>query len=73
MRNITLSADAVIIRQARRRAAIENTTVNELFRQWLERYTSQPTAAEQYLALMARLEHVQTSRAYSREEMNERN
>jgi hypothetical protein len=72
MKNITLSVEESIITQARRRAAAENTTINELFRMWLERYVTQPLAADQYNELMTRLEHVQAGRKFSREEMNER-
>jgi hypothetical protein len=72
MKNITLSVEEAIIAQARKRAAAENTTINELFRTWLERYVAQPSAAEQYLELMESLSHVNAGRKYTREEMNER-
>lgn len=72
MKNITLSVDEAIIVQARRRAAAENTTLNELFRTWLERYVAQPLAAEQYETLMQRLDYVEAGRKFTREEMNER-
>jgi hypothetical protein len=72
IKNITLSAEEALIQQARRRAAAENQTLNELFRQWLERYVAQPSAAEQYEVLMKRLGHVNAGRKFSREEMNER-
>lgn len=72
LKNITLSADEALIQQARRRAAAENTTLNELFREWLARYVAQPLASDQYMALMDRLNHVEAGRTFSREEMNER-
>ena len=72
MKNITLSVEEAVIAQARRRAAAENTTINELFRSWLERYVAQPLAAEQYETLMAKLEYVKPGRKFTREEMNER-
>jgi hypothetical protein len=72
MKNITFSADKMLIERARRQAALENTTLNELFRVWLERYVTQPAAAQQYEALMAQLAHVHAGRHYTREEMNER-
>ena len=71
-KNITLSVDAVMLGQAQRRAAAENTTMNELFHTWLERYVAQPLAAERYEALMARLDYVEAGRKFTREEMNER-
>ncbi len=72
MKNITLSADETLIEQARKRAVVENTTLNNLFRAWLTRYASQPAAADQYEQLMARLEYVQPGRKFRREDMNER-
>lgn len=72
MKNITLSADETLLERARKRAATENITLNALFREWLQRYVVQPSAADEYIALMKRLEHVQTGRKFSREEMNER-
>ena len=72
MKNITLSADDAMIQQARRRATAENTTLNELFRTWLERYVAQPSTAQSYDDLMARLDPINATRKFSREEMNER-
>jgi hypothetical protein len=72
MKNITFSADDALIEQARRQAMLENTTLNELFRTWLERYVAQPAAAESYAALMAEMAHVRAGGRFSREEMNER-
>ena len=72
MKNITFSADETLIQQARRRAAVENKTLNELFRAWLEQYVTQPSAADGYQALMEKLAHVQSGRTFDREEMNER-
>jgi hypothetical protein len=72
MKNITFSADEILIEQARRMASIENTTLNELFRTWLERYVAQPATADDYRELMASLKHVRAGRRFTREEMNER-
>lgn len=72
MRNITLSADETLIQQARLRAASENRSLNELFREWLAQYVAQPHAAAKYNELMAQLDHVQASGPYTRDEMNER-
>lgn len=71
-KNITLSADEALIRQGRRRAASENTTLQKLFRQWLAQYVAEPSAPSEYAGLMERLAHVEAGRAFSREEMNER-
>lgn len=72
MKNITLSADEFLIQQARVRAASENRSLNDLFREWLAQYVSQPQAAQKYIELMTQLNHVQASGPYTRDEMNER-
>ena len=76
LKNITLSADEALIREARRQAALNNTTLNELFRAWCERYVAQDEAAgeaavRQFEELMQRL-GPRFVRKYTREEMNER-
>lgn len=77
LKNITLSADEALIREARRQAALQNTTLNALFREWLEQYTGKDEtagkeAARRYDELMQRLSHVNAGRKFTREEMNER-
>jgi hypothetical protein len=72
LKNITLSADEALIEQARHQAAITNRTLNELFREWLEQYVTQPQAAEQYEQLMQQLSHIRAGRHFDREELNER-
>lgn len=76
LKNITLSADEALIREARRQAALQNTTLNALFREWLERYVAKDeeagkAAVRQYEELMERL-GPRFVRKYTREEMNER-
>jgi hypothetical protein len=78
LKNITLSADEALIREARRQAALQNTTLNALFREWLEQYISRQDADERRLAVMRydewmrQLAHVNAGRKFTREEMNER-
>ena len=45
MKNVTLSADERLIRQARERARREKKTLNAVFREWLARYVDQEPAA----------------------------
>ena len=72
-KNITLTADEAVIRQARRRAVEENTTLNELFRGWIEQYVQQPAASDRFVDVMTHLQHVAgQARSFTREEMNER-
>ena len=72
LKNITFSADASMIEEARRRAAQENTTLNDLFRMWLSQYVARSDAATEYEQLMAQLRHVRVGGRIAREDMNER-
>jgi hypothetical protein len=73
MRNVTLSADEALIEKARRRAESEHTTLNNLFRQWLARYTVEPRlTAEHVRQAVAAAAHFRVGRRFTREERNER-
>jgi hypothetical protein len=70
--NITLSADATLIRSARDKAHAEHVTLNDLFRRWLQAYLGRegrPTALRDLLASMPYADAGQT---FSRDERNER-
>ena len=41
LKNITLSAEEAKIQEARRLAVRDNTTLNQLFREWLDSYMTQ--------------------------------
>lgn len=72
VKNITFSASPEAIERARLRAREQRTTLNEAFREWLNRYAGgRPTAAE-YQQIMSQLRHVRAGRKFTREEMNER-
>ena len=70
-KNITLSADADLIEKARHKAAQEQTSLNERFREWLRQYVEPHGIADNYLKLMTQLEKVQPGRKFSRDECNE--
>jgi hypothetical protein len=72
MKNITLSADADLIEQARLIARSQHETLNAAFRRWLLQYTAQSGSGREYNALMKRLRHINPGRRFSRDEMNER-
>ena len=72
MKNITLSADEVLIEQARLVARARHKTLNAAFREWLEQYAAQAGGGAAVDALMGRLGHVRSSGPYTRDEMNER-
>ena len=73
MKNITLSADDLLIERARAKARREKKSLNALFRNWLSNYV-QPAAARDadVHVFLERLRYAQPTRKYSREEMNER-
>jgi len=71
-KNITFSAAEETIEKARVRARQQRTTLNEAFREWLDRYAGhRPTAAE-FDRIMASMRYVRAGRKFTREEMNER-
>jgi hypothetical protein len=72
MKNVTLSAEEVLIQKARSVARQRATSLNELFRAWLRDLTRQSGQTQNYDRLMERLDSRRSGRAFSREEMNER-
>ena len=74
MKVLTLSADESLIKAARRRAAAEGTTLDELFRRWLAEYVGRERQADAALAAIHDLrEDIATGgRTFTRDEMNER-
>lgn len=76
MKNITFSADEALIAQARRRAASENTTLNEEFRRWLDGYATNDAEAlrrvRAYDEFMASMKGASIGGPFSRDELNER-
>jgi hypothetical protein len=72
IKNITLSAEERLIETARSQAQKERTTLNNLFRDWLERYTTLGNGSENYRQVMKKLRHVSSRKRFTRDEMNER-
>lgn len=72
MKNITLSADENLIARAREQARARQTTLNQLFRQWLVEVAEQNERSSKIGALLDRLDKVDTGGNFSREEMNAR-
>lgn len=72
-KNITLTAEAETIERARLRARQEQTTLNEAFREWLNRYAGSSRASgEEFDRLIENLSKVwKPGRKYTREEMND--
>lgn len=72
LKNITLSADEELIAKARKKATECDTTLNEVFRGWLEQFTRPAGSRNEYETLMAQLQDVVPGRSFSRQELNER-
>ncbi|HAO34499.1 MAG TPA: hypothetical protein PLP22_12000 [Candidatus Competibacter sp.] len=72
-KNITFSADAALIEEAREAAQADNTTLNEQFRLWLESY-ARKRQVEKAMETIERIRGYASSggRKFTREEMNER-
>lgn len=71
-KNITLSADDFLLDRARKKARQENTSLNQLFRNWITKYVNRDEIAVEYISLMQNLEGVKAGQNFSRDEMNER-
>ena len=73
MKNVTFSADSTLIDAARRRAAADQTTLNEAFRRWLAEYAHSRDRMQRYDDVMAQLRGtVRVGRALTRDQRNER-
>lgn len=78
LKNITLSAEESLIREARSLAAAQNTTLNAMFREWLVELVEEASDDDQnrianaYDEMMERLSYVNAGRRFTREELNER-
>jgi hypothetical protein len=73
VKNITLSAEETLIESARRRAKAENTTLNDVFREWLASYAAprRLSADDVRRAAMVAV-HFRAGKRFTRDERNER-
>jgi hypothetical protein len=72
MKSITLSAEEDLIERAREIARARKTTLNQLFRQWLEDLADSRDRERAVSQLLSRLDYVQSSGPFTRDQMNER-
>ena len=74
MKNTILSADEGLIKAARRRAAAEGTSLDELFQRWLAEYVGRERQADAALEAIHELREdiANAGRTFTRDEMNER-
>ena len=71
-KRITFSADSCDLELAKESAKGQNTTLSELFREWLQEVAARQEKAKQVREVMESLRHVNAGRKFTREEMNER-
>lgn len=72
LKNITLSAPQELLNKARKKALERNSTLNAMFRDWLESVAREPSNVEEIRDLLATLSYAKAGRKVSRDEMNER-
>lgn len=72
LRNVTFSAEERLLAAARRKAAREQRSLNEVFRAWLRHYVERDDAADRFDRIMNRLRYVRSGKKFTRAEMNER-
>lgn len=73
LKNITLSAEEMLIVKARQKAVAEKRSLNDLFRDWLKKYVHTANAGGDFDKLMKRLSYVRVGGVkLTREQMNER-
>ncbi len=72
MKNITLSADEHLIALAREEARTRKTTLNALFREWLEEISRSDERRKTAEEVIQRMAHFDSGGPFTRDEMNER-
>lgn len=72
MKNITLSAEEHLIELAREEARSRKTTLNAMFREWLEEVARKDERRKKSEALIHGMSKYHSGGPFSREEMNER-
>lgn len=72
MKNITLSADEHLIELAREEARARKTTLNALFREWLEEIARREEKRKLASDVIRRMSEFDSGGPFNREEMNER-
>lgn len=74
MKNITLSAEEVKIEKARNVAADRNTSLNQMFREWLDTLDQGGKRGEKFRKFIKEAEgsYEVGARKFTRDEMNER-
>ena len=72
MKNITLSADEHLIELAREEARARKTTLNALFREWLEQISRSDERRKKADEVIQRMSRYDSGGPFTRDELNER-
>jgi hypothetical protein len=72
VKNVTFSADRLLLERARELARQRSTTLNQMFRDWLAEVTAVRRGRDRYSQLMRRLSHARSGGKFTRDEMNAR-
>lgn len=72
MKNITFSADEHTIELAREEARKRNTTLNQLFRDWIDDLAARDERKRKINQLMEKMSQYNAGGPFTRDEMNER-
>ncbi len=72
MKNITLSADEELIESARQEARDRRTTLNAMFREWLEAFAKRDQRRKEVEKLFNRMDDFDSGGPFTREALNER-
>jgi predicted transcriptional regulator len=72
VKNVTFSADEEVIELARAEARARKTTLNALFRDWLDDIAQREHRREQVDAVFEEMAEYDAGGTFTREEMNER-
>lgn len=72
MKNITLSADEHLIELAREEARARKTTLNALFREWLEEISRSDEKRRKAQLVISQMSRYDSGGPFTRDQMNER-
>ena len=72
MKSITVSVDDNLIDQAQALALARETTLDQMFRDWLATLVGAQAHKTELTAMFRRLDYVQSGGPFTREQMNER-
>lgn len=72
MKNITFSADEHVIQLAREEARNRKTTLNALFREWMEDLARRDERRNNIETILKNMSRYDSGGPYSRDELNER-